>query len=199
MVPWHLQPKYTKGASQTKSTAQRNLKDIEKIRERKRLKKEQKKQHKSRSSQASTESTGDCTEPTLEESASNTGGLLGDLSALDLSDEDFDCPKGGSIPASINLESRIQHFIESTEATGTTANNGPNKDSIVTDTTQGRPSPLVTDNTQGLEDVGYQTFQRYYHVFRRGELVKLFSKLDNVEVIEEFFDHENWCVIARKL
>ena len=59
------------------------------------------------SHQTPTESTGDYTELTLEESASSTGGLLGDLSALDLSEEDFDCPKG--IPASIDLESRAQH------------------------------------------------------------------------------------------
>ena len=161
------------------------------------MKKERKKQQKSESSQASTESTGDCTGLTLEESASSTGGLLGDLSALDLSDEDFECPKG--ITASIDLESRTQRLIDSTEATASTSNNGPNKDSIVMDTTQERPSPPIADNAQRLEEIGYQTFQRYYHVFRQGELVELFSKLDNVEVVEEFFDHENWCVVARKL
>ncbi|XP_043929158.1 probable tRNA methyltransferase 9B [Protopterus annectens] len=41
---------------------------------------------------------------------------------------------------------------------------------------------------------------RYYHVFREGELAELLEKyLDNLHIIQTYFDHENWCVIAEKV
>jgi len=50
-----------------------------------------------------------------------------------------------------------------------------------------------------LHKLGYRTFHRYYHLFKKGELTDLF-KLANqtVTVIEEYYDHDNWCVVARK-
>ena len=52
--------------------------------------------------------------------------------------------------------------------------------------------------SSALVEQGYQTFQRYYHVFRKGELSRLFSGLEGVGVLEEFYDHENWCVLTKK-
>lgn len=71
-------------------------------------------------------------------------------------------------------------------------------------TQQQLESDGVSHNTENcpqkpvLADLGYTTYQRYYHVFRKGELVGLFQKVPELHVEEEFYDHENWCVLAVK-
>ena len=50
-----------------------------------------------------------------------------------------------------------------------------------------------------LAALGYQTFHRYYHVFCQGELVGLVNEVGGVKIVEEFYDHENWCVIGEKI
>ena len=45
---------------------------------------------------------------------------------------------------------------------------------------------------------GFQTYYRYYHVFREGELVQLCDSLAGVCVIDSWYDHENWCVLLEK-
>lgn len=42
-------------------------------------------------------------------------------------------------------------------------------------------------------------FQRYCHVYKEGELSQLCLKVPNVEVLESFYDHSNWCVRIKKL
>ena len=50
-----------------------------------------------------------------------------------------------------------------------------------------------------LQQLGYRTFQRYYHVFKKGELRELFGLASQpVTVTEDYYDHENWCVVAVK-
>ncbi|XP_010212699.1 PREDICTED: putative methyltransferase KIAA1456 [Tinamus guttatus] len=40
---------------------------------------------------------------------------------------------------------------------------------------------------------------RYYHVFKEGELVELIERhIPELHVIDSYFDHANWCVIAEK-
>lgn len=63
---------------------------------------------------------------------------------------------------------------------------------------------LPTESTGSAKDdqlhkLGYCTYHRYYHLFKKGELSELF-KLSNqqVDIIEEYYDHENWCVVAKK-
>ena len=42
-------------------------------------------------------------------------------------------------------------------------------------------------------------YQRYYHVFYKGELEDLINKTgDDVEIIKSYFDHANWCCIIKK-
>ena len=41
-------------------------------------------------------------------------------------------------------------------------------------------------------------YQRYYHVFSKGELEKLIQQIDNVEIEKSYFDHANWCCIVKK-
>ena len=67
-----------------------------------------------------------------------------------------------------------------------------------TDCGTGSAETDTASRSSTLVEQGYQTFQRYYHVFREGELSKLFSGLEGVEVLDEFYDHENWCVVAKK-
>lgn len=40
--------------------------------------------------------------------------------------------------------------------------------------------------------------QRYYHLYIEGELERLCDQLENVCVLESFFDKSNWCVILQK-
>eukprot|EP01124_Arcella_intermedia_P004748 TRINITY_DN1271_c0_g2_i2.p1 TRINITY_DN1271_c0_g2~~TRINITY_DN1271_c0_g2_i2.p1 ORF type:complete len:577 (-),score=146.76 TRINITY_DN1271_c0_g2_i2:43-1677(-) len=47
-------------------------------------------------------------------------------------------------------------------------------------------------------DKKFMVYQRYYHVFRKGELKELVEGLPGMVVEEEGFDHANWTVIARK-
>lgn len=50
-----------------------------------------------------------------------------------------------------------------------------------------------------LTRLGYQTFQRFYHVFRQGELGSLVHlATPTADIVEEYYDHENWCVLAKK-
>ena len=42
-------------------------------------------------------------------------------------------------------------------------------------------------------------YQRYYHVFYKGELEDLINKASSeVEIIKSYFDHANWCCIIKK-
>ena len=62
-------------------------------------------------------------------------------------------------------------------------------------------SQQTVKSDPGLQEIkGSQTFQRYYHVFCKGELKLLFSEgVPAAKVKEEYYDHENWCVVAEKL
>ena len=43
-------------------------------------------------------------------------------------------------------------------------------------------------------------FQRYCHVYQKGDVPKLFAPLEEwVEVVDEYYDAGNWCVVARRL
>lgn len=41
-------------------------------------------------------------------------------------------------------------------------------------------------------------YHRYYHMFKQGELENLINTLDNIEIVESYYDHANWCCIVRK-
>ncbi|KAL4647764.1 putative tRNA methyltransferase 9-like protein [Arapaima gigas] len=41
---------------------------------------------------------------------------------------------------------------------------------------------------------------RYYHVFREGELLELIENhVEELHVLQTYFDHANWCVVAEKV
>ena len=55
------------------------------------------------------------------------------------------------------------------------------------------------NSSDQLQQLGYRTYQRYYHVFKKGELTELFAlSRQPVTVHEDYYDHDNWCVIAVK-
>lgn len=191
MVPWHLQPKYVAGTCQDQTTTStRRSRNNEKVRERKRLKKEQKKLRKAQAAaQESTEFKSEDDEPRW---------LLDELSAIDLDEIGTSHDKtdeGLSEPDTNDM-------LFNTEALCSDVDTVPNKVEIMTRDSPKTTSPQNDDNSASnlvVATKGYQTFQRYYHVFRRGELVQLFSKCSDVVVLEEFYDHENWCVIGKKI
>ncbi len=65
--------------------------------------------------------------------------------------------------------------------------------------------PTVQPETDGLIDTAIKdeakqatVFHRYYHVFVEGELEELVLQVEGLSIQESFYDHENWCVIAKK-
>lgn len=44
-----------------------------------------------------------------------------------------------------------------------------------------------------------ETYHRFYHVFREGEIQDILSKIPNVEIDRVFYDDGNWCVTFTKL
>lgn len=46
------------------------------------------------------------------------------------------------------------------------------------------------------QDKTYVVFQRYYHVFRKGELTSLLKEVPGLITEPEEFDHANWSCIA---
>ncbi|KAF8023493.1 hypothetical protein BT93_F0871 [Corymbia citriodora subsp. variegata] len=45
---------------------------------------------------------------------------------------------------------------------------------------------------------GAVVYNRYYHVFGEGELERLVSGMDNIIVVDRFYDKSNWCIILEK-
>ena len=56
-----------------------------------------------------------------------------------------------------------------------------------------------TKEETSLKDLGYSTYQRYYHVFKEGELLELVREVPGLELKLEYYDHENWCLVAVKI
>ena len=57
-----------------------------------------------------------------------------------------------------------------------------------------------TIDSEQVEPTEPEKLQRYYHVFRKGELVQLIeSGVPSLKVVKEYYDHGNWAVIAEKL
>ena len=84
-------------------------------------------------------------------------------------------------------------------------------DSFLNTVTSARTADNPTDDDmQGAVDNGRDhpldgadtsdTFKRFYHVFREGELGELIEKhVDCLDVLSAYYDHANWCVIAEKV
>lgn len=49
-----------------------------------------------------------------------------------------------------------------------------------------------TDNTES------KVYHRYYHLFKEGELEDLISNIEELKVVESYWDVDNWYVCAEK-
>uniref|UniRef100_A0A8C4RMJ1 tRNA (carboxymethyluridine(34)-5-O)-methyltransferase n=1 Tax=Erpetoichthys calabaricus TaxID=27687 RepID=A0A8C4RMJ1_ERPCA len=59
-----------------------------------------------------------------------------------------------------------------------------------------------TDKPRVESDIEPQSsavFHRYYHVFSKGELEELCTKIECVQILSSYYDQGNWCVIIGKL
>ena len=46
----------------------------------------------------------------------------------------------------------------------------------------------------------FDTYMRYYHVFRENELRELVEKhVSNLKVVDSYYDNDNWCITAVKV
>ena len=55
--------------------------------------------------------------------------------------------------------------------------------------------PNVTED----KNINCKVYQRYYHVFYKGELEDIIKKTGiNVDIEKSYFDHANWCCIIKK-
>jgi len=78
-----------------------------------------------------------------------------------------------------HLQPKYQSTIESRERTDITPNSSAKEEQ--------------------LQQMGYRTYQRYYHVFKKGELSELIEQSGQpMTVTKDYYDHENWCVVAVK-
>ena len=198
MVPWHLQPKYSgqltpapksKRADSAKVAA-RKAKKVEKWKRRSAEKGE-------RSDTTNLRDSCSVTEVTREERNEASGwcplGELQDLFDEKVSDtreeeeEHKQQNRGSHIPFSVRGATEHKHLAE------------PFQDASLSDgRSSGGNEATPASATNNLGAQGYKTFQRYYHVFCSSELTKLFSQVEGVGVLEEFYDHENWCVLVEK-
>ena len=48
------------------------------------------------------------------------------------------------------------------------------------------------------KEIDCKVYQRYYHVFKKGELEEIIKKAGEVSVVRSYYDHANWCCVVRK-
>ncbi|KAM8814834.1 tRNA (carboxymethyluridine(34)-5-O)-methyltransferase ALKBH8 [Rhynchonycteris naso] len=62
----------------------------------------------------------------------------------------------------------------------------------------GKENPVEPSGPIGTHDLS-PVFHRYYHVFCEGELEAACQTLNNVSVLQSYYDQGNWCVILQKV
>lgn len=185
MVPWHLQPKYTSENQHV---------------EKKGRKRENKKQRTSRKKNQKNSKT--ITEGTV------CSGEGGEGTVCRCSGEGGEVCGLAELCLSESKEERLSGVAESDEQQDTITSNKEQSPS------SGDPEEMSKDDViashvisktdhmsspPSLEAQGFRTFHRFYHVFQRGELATLFNEVGGVRVVNEFYDHENWCVVGEKV
>ena len=210
MVPWHLQPKYL---GQSHLVPKSNKSDSAKAAARRAKKADKLKKKLEKCEKNEKDLSDSCVkvEEAREGEESENGGdcLLGELLELFV-DEQRSRDQQETASCAVK-ELKDEEAEPLSQDHDYSAGHGRDTDSRSKSDTKG-VSVTETDNPSLFENSGskipleadklaaqgYKTFQRYYHVFYRGELTKLFSKVEGVCVLEEFYDHENWCVLAER-
>eukprot|EP00743_Colponemidia_sp_Colp-15_P006292 GILK01006770.1.p1 GENE.GILK01006770.1~~GILK01006770.1.p1 ORF type:complete len:643 (+),score=105.48 GILK01006770.1:34-1962(+) len=68
--------------------------------------------------------------------------------------------------------------------------------------TQPSESETVTpklDHGIVMSEKNAVVYQRYYHMFVQGELDSLVQRIPALRIVDSYFDHANWCVVAEKI
>lgn len=180
MVPWHLQPKYT--------FKKEHVRDKGRKRENKKQRTARKKSQKN--SKTIAEGTVSMCSGESGESGEVWG--LGELCLLD-SEEVSGVTESGD-PQGTTTTGGREHSGGSGELS--------HDDTAVKDDVIASHVTSKTDHMSSppsLEAQGFKTFHRFYHVFQKHELSTLFNEVGGVRVVNEFYDHENWCVVGEKV
>ena len=220
MVPWHLQPKYSGQAqSVTKSSKSDSAKAAAK-RAKKAEKLKNKLEKREMNERGSSDSCIQVEEVREGEKCESGDCLLGELLQLCVEEMDEHRLKDQQevVPSAVKelnhkeTETPLQD-CSCSAGRGKSTDHDPSPSSADTkgasnmlsdrlrlcDKSEGNGASKASPGTDAeLAAQGYRTFQRYYHVFCRGELTKLFSQIEGVRVLEEFYDHENWCVLVER-
>ena len=212
MVPWHLQPKYS---DRTHSVPKSSKADSAKAAAKRAKKAEKLKKKLEKREKNEKGLSGSCVkeEEAMEGEKCETGDdcLLGEL--LELRVDELDEQRGrdkqetasSTVKESNKKEAEpLSQDHDCSAGHGRATDTGSKTDSKRVSKTEtdsvcedsGSKVPLEADIELAAQ--GYRTFQRYYHVFCRGELTNLFSRVEGACVLEEFYDHENWCVLAER-
>lgn len=206
MVPWHLQPKYS-GQTHSCSVPKSRKSDLAKAAAR-RAKKAEKLKKKLEKREKNKDSSNSCTKEEEMREGEKGDEAGGDclLELLDLCADELDeqtsrdqQETASSMVRRLEPEPPSQDCECSAGLGRATDTRNKSDTRDVSKTETDNPSVLGNNETDMLAAQGYRTFQRYYHVFCRSELTDLFSRVEGVRVLEEFYDHENWCVLAERL
>lgn len=213
MVPWHMQPKYSG----------EQLKPVRENKPRKQRKKKSKIRETSGSADCASVVA---TEQPQRGDSSAASPFWCDLPGIGLSEGDGEEVECGGVPAASardttsEADGKCRDTDTAEKSVGQSRLDRDDTDSCA-NPVQGLESASIgstkpienklfeskgcaeSDSTSttrpNLAELGYRTFNRYYHVFQKGELVRLFAQVPCALVREEFYDHENWCVLAEKL
>ena len=185
MVPWHMQPKYFGEQCATRRKEKHRPKKMR-----------QKQRNKEIKNVVSNDERTSCSAAVDEDENDNP--LLGGLSQLSLTKEDFPpvreevCIHGNTSSNRSVTATMIEPRSEKLSGITQTDETGESEKEVI----EMEPCSPPDYSSQLA---GYTTFQRYYHVFKEGELGALFAKVGGIKVIDEFYDHENWCVLVQKI
>ena len=54
-------------------------------------------------------------------------------------------------------------------------------------------------NSSGSKDQKHEVFQRYCHVYKKGDLESLVEEVPSLKMVKTYFDCSNWAIIVERL
>ncbi len=217
MVPWHLQPKYR--ADMDKESKEHRSKPKKQRTGKKKPKRQDRKQNRAaeRTEENHEKELGEpCGEledtflcfslDEVDHSVDAELSLLDketvgyDKEGVHYGGKDHSCHHSGASQQVGYKENQRDHYQG--EPVGKTESQEPSTSqrsgTLADPITAKPPGEEGVTEVEHLGDQGGSTYQRYYHVFREHELSALVHRVEHLKVEEEYYDHENWCVIAVK-
>jgi hypothetical protein len=59
-------------------------------------------------------------------------------------------------------------------------------------------SKALPSSLRELSEGTFEVYERYYHLFKKGELEELITRVPGFEVVQSTWDADNWYVIAKR-